>query len=153
MPQGFPGTGYVKKFGLKTKREDPNIYQRGWNAEHREELNAYHRAYYHKRKVEPDFKAAHLARGKWTRRKTKYGITKEEYQTRLTLQEGRCIICSDLVEDKLRVDHDHQTGEIRGLLCSNCNTGLGMFKDDPELTTAATAYLRKALERKEELNQ
>jgi hypothetical protein len=42
---------------------------------------------------------------------------------------------------RLTIDHNHETGEIRGILCSRCNTGLGMFRDSPDLLRAATAYL------------
>lgn len=51
----------------------------------------------------------------------------------------QCVICGS--EEKLVVDHDHKTGEIRGLLCNHCNRGLGHFKDDPMLLEFAAQYL------------
>lgn len=73
----------------------------------------------------------------------KYKITHLQYQERLDAQGQRCTICMvdlDLGRDT-HVDHDHTTGEIRGILCKNCNTGLGQFKDSPELLRRAALYL------------
>jgi len=51
-----------------------------------------------------------------------------------------CVICGS--NEKLTIDHDHSTGMVRGALCTNCNLGLGHFKDDPELLELAALYLR-----------
>lgn len=51
----------------------------------------------------------------------------------------QCVICGS--EEKLVVDHDHITGEIRGMLCNHCNRGLGHFRDDPMLLEFAAQYL------------
>lgn len=63
----------------------------------------------------------------------------------LVRQGSACAACrtSDWggKDGKPHVDHDHATGKIRGLLCANCNTGLGMFGDDPARLRAAAAYL------------
>ena len=74
--------------------------------------------------------------------KKMYGIDLAEYERLLRLQNGGCAICEQ--KDtffRLAVDHCHGTMNIRGLLCSQCNHGLGSFKDKPELLKRAAAYL------------
>lgn len=77
--------------------------------------------------------------------KSLYGISLPEYDILLIAQSGRCSICKEAVaeDDYLNVDHDHETGEVRGLLCSPCNRGLGFFRDDPERLAEASAYVRR----------
>lgn len=72
--------------------------------------------------------------------KRNYKITPEDYDAMYAEQKGCCKICSDPY-DALLVDHDHETGEVRGLLCANCNHGLGRFKDDPAILQNAVMYL------------
>lgn len=80
--------------------------------------------------------------------KRKYGITPEEYDSRLDQQGGRCAICRRLPPDsrgfRMHIDHDHQTGKFRGVLCGPCNQGIGNLGDDPERLLAAVAYLHAA---------
>jgi hypothetical protein len=68
-------------------------------------------------------------------REKNLGVTQEDYLAMYKKQEGRCGICRSRLYSKrykaFAVDHCHDTGRIRGLLCTNCNTGLGLFKDDP----------------------
>lgn len=72
-----------------------------------------------------------------------YGITEAEYQELLIAQSKRCAICRKKPKEKrLHVDHNHETGKVRGLLCFNCNGGLGQFKDDPKLIRRAYKYLK-----------
>ena len=71
----------------------------------------------------------------------RYGLTLEEYDQILSDQDGKCKICKTEPVTVLSVDHCHSTGKVRGLLCSHCNTGLGMFKDDVQLLERAIAYL------------
>ena len=80
-------------------------------------------------------RASHLRR--W------FGITEEQYYCMLTEQEQRCAICRGKDKRALAVDHCHTTGKIRGLLCSKCNTGLGLFRDNPCLLEQAVDYLRR----------
>ena len=91
----------------------------------------------------------------WLRQK--FGITPEDYDQMLADQGGRCAICgredskSILNPNKpaahksihrLHVDHDHETGQVRALLCGTCNRGIGMFLDNADLVYAAATYLR-----------
>ena len=75
----------------------------------------------------------------------KYGIELEHYESLWESQTGVCAICSGNLlrgSDKYAaVDHDHQTGQVRGLLCHRCNLALGQFNDDPKLLTLALQYV------------
>lgn len=73
--------------------------------------------------------------------KTRYGISLAEYQQYWDAQGGACAICK-LVK-KLHVDHDHSTGDFRGLLCFECNAGLGNLKDSSSLLRSAANYLEE----------
>ena len=74
--------------------------------------------------------------------KRTYGISLDDYESLLKSQGNVCKICKTERSGKyLAVDHDHRTGKIRGILCENCNRGLGMFKDGPNLLRAAIQYL------------
>lgn len=78
--------------------------------------------------------------------KRKYGITLDEYNTMLKQQNKRCAICSIHSDDlniKLCVDHCHDTGTVRGLLCSMCNRAIGFLSDDAYLLEKAARYLRE----------
>ncbi len=77
-----------------------------------------------------------------------YGIDSEEYDKLLHSQNGVCAICKQPETHKLRgkvpplsVDHNHDTGKIRGLLCNTCNRAIGLFRDDPKLLKTAAWYI------------
>jgi hypothetical protein len=73
----------------------------------------------------------------------KYGITQADFDQLWMQQEGLCAICKiGLDAVKACVDHNHETLEVRGLLCNVCNQGVGYFGDDPGRLDAAAAYLR-----------
>jgi len=83
------------------------------------------------------------------RRAAKYKLSLEEFQMMREAQQDRCAICgkeetvlgSTGKVKSLAVDHDHDTGHIRGLLCNNCNRGIGLLGKKPELLRRALAYL------------
>ena len=73
-----------------------------------------------------------------------YGLSDEEYLNKINEQNNLCAICGKKEVGKvLCVDHDHDTGKVRGLLCNNCNIGLGNFKDDINIILSAIGYLQK----------
>lgn len=81
----------------------------------------------------------------------KYGLTPEDVAALLEGQGGCCAICkttnplgegnTSLKRTSFSIDHCHDTGEVRGLLCNTCNRGLGFFKDSVEVLSAAIEYL------------
>ena len=96
-----------------------------------------------RRKVEAPAKRR-IASWKWHIRRT-LGATAEQYEQMLMAQGGKCAICGAYEPGGKRarfcIDHCHTTGDIRGLLCISCNSGLGHFKDDKGRLSAAIAYL------------
>lgn len=112
-----------------------------WRTEHPDETLAADRARAGRNQT-PDARRAQLL----YRLLKKYGLTIEEYEALYEAQDGVCAICKCPPEEagrweRLMVDHDHETQEVRGLLCQNCNSGLGHFRDDPELLRRAVLYL------------
>ena len=73
--------------------------------------------------------------------KHRYGIDSDSYWNLSEIQNHVCAICKTKSEKYLHVDHDHVSGQIRGLLCKTCNHGLGNFKDNPILLKNAIEYL------------
>lgn len=70
-----------------------------------------------------------------------YGLTEEDVAAMYEEQCGLCALCI-LPMKKMCVDHCHDTGKVRGLLCGSCNTGLGMFKDNTEVMKRGIAYVK-----------
>jgi hypothetical protein len=75
--------------------------------------------------------------------KKKYNISPEDYDKMFEDQQGHCAICLKTSTKALHVDHNHETGKIRALLCSHCNVGLGHFKESLNLLERAKDYLCK----------
>ncbi len=78
--------------------------------------------------------------------KHKYGLEWDRYIEMLDEQGNRCAICGRHREEfnkELVVDHDHETGKVRGLLCYGCNNGIGTLQDDPDILRKAIEYLEK----------
>lgn len=104
----------------------------------------YGREYGRKRRADPTMRLKMLD----AKRKQAYGITTADFKERLLAQNGVCAVCLKPETVKragriraLAVDHDHKTGEIRGLLCNRCNRALGNVQDDPRLLRQMVSYL------------
>lgn len=123
-----------------------------------EQRRIHSREYYHnhkelfrekdkRRKRPPEYKEQHDMITRKSYLKQKYGLTVEAFEEMLMFQNGVCAIChrAETINgfENLSVDHDHKTGEIRGLLCHSCNVGLGKFQDDPLRLEKAIEYLRR----------
>ena len=87
------------------------------------------------------------SRTSWMRREN--GLTQEQYDAMLIEQEFGCAICGAPEpggSGRFHVDHDHKTGQTRGLLCWNCNRGLGSFQDSQDILVLAALYLSRYAE-------
>lgn len=98
----------------------------------------YSRSYY---KANPDaWRLSHVAR--------RYGLSAEEYARLVDTAGDRCAICREPQQGKsLAVDHHHDTGVVRGLLCQNCNIMIGMARENPEILRQGAEYLISTAER------
>lgn len=82
-----------------------------------------------------------IDRLKRNRLKTRYDLTPEGVMGILNNQSNQCAICS-VVLNSYHIDHCHNTNKVRGILCSSCNMGLGLFKDDTRVLQSAIKYLK-----------
>lgn len=91
--------------------------------------------------------AANPERKRSTQLKTNYGITLDQYREMYSAQDGKCAICGDHKPDNgkdgLVVDHCHTNGNVRALLCTHCNKGIGQFREDVLRLTKAIEYLKR----------
>lgn len=87
-----------------------------------------------RKKIQEQSRIARIAR--------MYGLTRIEYEMLTARHGGTCAICK-LKTDALCIDHDHDTGKVRGVLCVDCNLGLGRFKDNPDRLRGAIKYLSR----------
>ncbi len=94
-------------------------------------------AYYYAHKPQ---KAAYARKRKL---EIEYGLTQDEFDAMVLAQGGCCAICGRQSEGKFNIDHDHDTGNVRGLLCGPCNRGIGLLGDSAETLQRAVAYLER----------
>ncbi len=120
---------------LRSERHQQSLRRqtkRRYYLKNREEIMVKSRAY---KRREPGRIRGYLL-------KRKYHLASEERAEMIVEQQGMCEICGEYHGDDLFVDHDHTTGRVRAMLCRHCNSGLGFFKDDPDLLQIAVEYLR-----------
>lgn len=113
-------TEYTRQYYLKN-RDKLIAYTRKWKQDHPEETKIASGRYY---------------------RKSIYGMTDPQFQTMMLIQCGKCVICTEIM-DYPHVDHNHETGQIRSLLCSFCNKGIGFFKENSAVLRAAAEYVEE----------
>jgi len=73
--------------------------------------------------------------------KVNFGISIEDYNKLLLRQNGVCAVCGSNTNRSLAVDHNHETGKVRGLLCGNCNTALGLLRENIQIIEKLKGYL------------
>jgi hypothetical protein len=127
----------------KIQRKNHAEYYKNYNEEYRKGKEKYFKNY--GKKYRDSHKQELFLKARARIIKQKYGITLDDYEYRLSLQEGKCAICKCGVENNygrnLAVDHNHETGELRGLLCVDCNRALGLLQDNINNVQSAFSYL------------
>jgi hypothetical protein len=121
------------KARYEAKRDDIIAYVSQWQKDNPERVRAYRKQYNASRKSE--LREGHLKR--------KFGITLADFEAMLAAQGGGCAICGRPAPEgtSLHVDHDHETGVVRGLLCFTCNGALGMLTENEEHLARAADYV------------
>ncbi len=124
-------------------REQERNRARVYRLAHQEERKDYDKAYClaHKEKIRDKKKAYRLTHNRLAR----YGLTQASFDHLLMAQGGVCAICgrSDWNGSGPRVDHDHNTGKVRAILCNNCNLALGLLHDDLNIIKKMGDYISK----------
>lgn len=123
-------------------REGERERARRWRQENTSAVRGYQQNYYTENRED----LSHRRRE--NHRKRRYDLTPQKFSEMLASQDGKCAVCKTPEprgKTSWHVDHDHETGQIRGILCITCNIALGMLHDDPARCRAAADYLDFAL--------
>jgi len=114
-----------------------------WRIENKDKIKEQKRKYRekHKEKIKEGNRIYYLNNP--NKYKRNHNIDNNQYLLMFENQNGKCAICGNISNSVLCIDHNHETGKIRALLCSNCNVGLGMFHDDIVLFKKAISYIKK----------
>lgn len=143
MPDRTESREYNKRYHAE-HRESENAKSRAWQKENRKLRSEYMRRWRATAIQKHPEKYANLARERSL--KHRYGITTEEYSAMLARQGGHCALCDRTPASerhgRLNVDHCHDTGRIRGLLCTVHNSALAAFGDNEDGLIRAVAYIK-----------
>ena len=123
------------------QREAERERQRRWFSRNRDRHNASQRA--RKARLKPEERAREREKTRLRNLRRKYGLADGQYQKLLAAQRGACAACGDAPKRRLAIDHCHNTGSVRGLLCHRCNLTLGFVRDSERLLLSLAAYLRR----------
>jgi hypothetical protein len=138
------GTEVARAQGRKSQQLWRNRHRGEWEADLRERADAWAKAHPESRRAKNGrWRAENPDKVRDYNRRYNYGITPAQYAAMVTVQSNKCAICEGPPRGKpfLLVDHDHETGRVRGLLCQPCNVGLGHLEDSAVRLRAAAAYL------------
>ncbi len=136
--------GTFREYYQKNK-EKRREQQKKWMKRNKEKVKEYSKKEREKLKGKSEkWKEWNRVRKKGYNLKKTFGITIKQYNELFQKQGGICAICGNRENGKsLAVDHNHKTGEIRELLCTNCNLTIGLLNDDPSILKKAIKYLEK----------
>ncbi len=122
----------------QSQKESDSLKRSAYRAQHRNEQKVYGQAHYQRNRQNL------VKRKRSNKLRFKYGITPEEFDSLLKKQGGHCAVCDRTIEEDgrhLSVDHDHETGRLRGILCAKHNHALGLCGDDPKILIELALYL------------
>lgn len=128
---------YYREYAKTPKQKEyRKKYMEKWRKNNRDEYVKYCKERYIKDKELGIYKTeANKKRQRKWHLKVNYNLTEEQYNEILISQNNQCFICGKFdseMKKRLAVDHDHETGKIRGLLCDNCNGSLGWYEKNKE---------------------
>lgn len=137
--------GYIQEY-YQENREAILARNRKWRENNKEQHLRRAREYHHENRDRVlETKRQHRKNNQEAYRdrylRKKYGVSSATYDAMAALQKDKCASCGDITA--LVVDHNHSTGEVRALLCSPCNTAIGLLKEDPKRMRAAIKYLAR----------
>lgn len=141
---------YIKEWGQKNKEKVVG-YKKRYSSNNKEKVILARTRY---KKNNPDkikdIEIADRTKNYWRVEKCRYGLSPIEFSEMLVTQKFKCLICEQELSFYMRrppIDHCHKTGMVRGVLCEQCNSGIGQFKDNPKLLRNAANYLELSIEK------
>ena len=123
------------------QRQKNTQRQKAWREANPERQAAAARKHHEKRKANPEYHQYYR-----DRHILKYGITRADLDAMIAAQDNKCAICGggrNGTGTRLHIDHCHDSMKVRGLLCSKCNTAIGLLDNSPERAEQLAAYLRR----------